>query len=334
MIHLRMCAPKAVAKDVLRILREDPAVTALSYVHGASLKPPGDVIDADVAREAANDLIDRIRHTGLPRTGTLHIDQVPTWISRPGFEAEEEAPGSSADSVVWADVTQRAYEDTEFNWTFTSFLTLATMLSSIAIVVDSQVLVIGAMVLGPEFGAIAAMGLALVRRRPAIMRRALRTLVGGFIFAIAVTIALSFVGRGLGWITVEDVTGPRPQTAFIYTPDKWSFIVAIIAAAAGVLSLTSSRIGGLSGVFISVTTIPAAGNIALATTFGDWSEVRGSALQLLVNIAGMAVAGWLVLALQQSIWSRVSIYRQRLVDRAAERNPRFRRRHDDYRSIH
>ena len=49
----------------------------------------------------------------------------------------------------------------------------------------------------------------------------------------------------------------------IYTPDKWSFIVALIAATAGVLSLTSRKSGALTGVFISVTTVPAAGNIAL-----------------------------------------------------------------------
>jgi len=42
-------------------------------------------------------------------------------------------------------------------------MTLATLLARIAIVVDSLILVISAMVLGPEFVAIAA--LALVRRR-------------------------------------------------------------------------------------------------------------------------------------------------------------------------
>jgi acyl-[acyl carrier protein]--UDP-N-acetylglucosamine O-acyltransferase len=63
-------------------------------------------------------------------------------------------------------------------------------------------------------------------------------------------------------VTLDDITGPRPDTAFIYTPDRWSFLVAIIAGAAGVLSLTSDRVGGLSGVFISVTTVPAAGNVA------------------------------------------------------------------------
>ena len=184
-------------------------------------------------------------------------------------------------------------------------MSLATLIAGIAIVLDSQILVIGAMVLGPEFGAIAALGVALVRRRPLLFAVAARALVIGFAVAIVVTSVAALAGRALGWITLEDITGPRPATAFIYTPDKWSFIVAILAAAAGVLSLTSARLGGLSGVFISVTTIPAAGNVALGLAFGAWDEVRGSGLQLVVNIVGMALAGCATLALQRVVWSRV-----------------------------
>ena len=96
---------------------------------------------------------------------------------------------------------------------------------------------------------------------------------------------------------------------------RGGLIVAVIAAAAGVLSLTSARVGGLSGVFISVTTVPAAGNIALGLAFGTGDEIRGSALQLLVNVTGMILAGWLTLAVQQAVWSRVSTYRARLLGR-------------------
>ena len=189
---------------------------------------------------------------------------------------------------------------------------LATLLAAIAIILDSQVLVIGAMVLGPEFGAIAALGVALVRRRYRLFGYALRTLVLGFLAAIVVTMLLALAARGLGWVSYANLTSARTETSFIYHPDKWSFIVAVIAAAAGVLSITSARLGGLSGVFISVTTVPAAGNVALGIAVGAWNEVSGSAEQLAINITGMALAGWLTLALQRALWSRVSIRRSRL----------------------
>jgi uncharacterized hydrophobic protein (TIGR00271 family) len=313
-LQLRIASPTDLTQGVLAAL-DDPAVSSLAVVKGASLRPQGDVVQADVAREAANDIIDRLRDLGVHRYGTVHIDPVPGWISQDGFDAERRAPGSGADSVVWTEVTQRAYADSELNWTYLSFMTLATLLASIAIVLDSQILVIGAMVLGPEFGAIAALGVALVRRRQALLAMATRTLVIGFVVAIAAATVAALLARVLGWITLADVTGPRADTEFIYSPDKWSFIVAVIAAAAGVLSLTSAKIGGLSGVFISVTTVPAAGNVALGFAFGVSDEILGSSLQLVVNLTGMALAGWATLALQHVVWSRVSLHRARLIRR-------------------
>ena len=219
-------------------------MSGLVVVPGAAIRPAGDLVLADIAREAANDIIDRLRAVGLHKEGTIEIQPVSTWLSRSGFDAEVKGSGSSADTVVWAEVAQRSYEETELNWSFLTFLTLATVIAAIAIVLDSQILVIGAMVLGPEFGAIAALGVALVRRRFALLALATRTLILGFMVAIAVTTVLALIGRALGWITLDDVIGPRPATAFIYTPDKWSFIVAVIAATAGVLSLTSRKAGG------------------------------------------------------------------------------------------
>ena len=315
MLHLRISAPTHLAEDVASLLTDDPAVSTVSVFRGASVKPAGDLVLADVAREGANEIIDRLREMGLHHEGTVHVEPVRTWMSRSGLDAEKRTPGSSADAVVWADVTQRAYQESELNWTYLSFMNLATLIAGIAIVLDSQILVIGAMVLGPEFVPIAALGLALVRRRYSLLALAGRTLVTGFAVAIAVTTVAALLGRALGWVTAADVTGPRPQTAFIYSPDKWSFIVAVIAAAAGVLSLTSAKVGGLSGVFISVTTIPAAGNVALGLAFGVESAVWDSTLQLVINIAGMTLAGWATLAFQQGAWRRLSARRARLVQR-------------------
>lgn len=310
-----MSVPEDLVDDVLACLRAEHAVSTISRVERGSLKPAGDLVIADVAREAANAIIDRLRELGLHRSGSLHVLPVPAWLSQEGYDAERTAPGASADAVVWTEVVHRAYDDSEPNFTYFTFMVLATTLASIAIVLDSQVLTIGAMVLGPEFGAIAALGVALVRSRWGLLRLSLRTLVSGFAVAIAATTLLSLLGRALGWVTVGDLS-QRPETAFIYSPDKWSFIVAIIAAAAGVLSITSAKVGGLSGVFISVTTIPAAGNVALGLAFGVWHEVWGSGAQLLLNLSGMAVAGWLTLAVQQLVWHKITRRRLRALRRA------------------
>jgi uncharacterized hydrophobic protein (TIGR00271 family) len=308
-LTIRVSVPEALSTQVVELLHADVAVSSLAVVRGASLDPPGDVVLADIAREGVNPVVDRLHELGVTDEGTIHVEPVQAWLSRRGLEAEKRTPGSSADSVVWVDVTQRAYEESELNWTYLSFMTLATLLASIAIVLDSQVLVIGAMVLGPEFVPIAALGLALVRRRRSLFGRAARTLILGFATSIVLATLAALLARWLGWVDIGDITGRRPDTEFIYSPDRWSFVVAVIAAAAGVLSLTSAKVGGLSGVFISVTTVPASGNVALGLAFGAWDEVRGSGLQLVLNLSGMALAGWATLALQSALWSRVSVRR-------------------------
>lgn len=322
MMRIRVVSTAAHTDHIVELLRHDSAISNVVVQRGISVKPRGDVIEADVAREGVNEIVDELLAMGIHQSGTIQLADVPTWMSQNGLDADRMTPGAGPDAVVWSEVTQTAYEDSEFNWTFVSFMFLATVLSSIAILLNSTILLIGAMVLGPEFGAVAALGVAMVRRRLSLLRRAVTTLVAGFVIAILATTILALIVRGLGWISVSDVVESRPDTAFIYTPDRWSFIVAVLAGAAGVLSLTANKLGGLSGVFISVTTIPAAGNVALGITFGLGDTIIGSSVQLLVNLAGMAVAGWLTLLVQQASWGKASAYRARLLKNRLRRGRR------------
>ena len=218
--------------------------------------------------------------------------------------------------MCWEAVIDESYAASRPTVSFHVFLVLATLLAAIAVITDSSVLVIGAMVVGPEFGTVAAIATGVVFRRPALAWRAARLLVMSFVVAIAVVALLSLLASLTGLVETEMVTRARPQTGFIWHPDRWSFIVALIAGAAGVLALTTARANAMVGVFISVTTVPAAGNLALA--IGTWapSEMRGSIAQLAVNIAGMVIAGILVLVLQRLLWGRVLRGSQRLFSRS------------------
>jgi uncharacterized hydrophobic protein (TIGR00271 family) len=94
----------------------------------------------------------------------------------------------------------------------------------------------------------------------------------------------------------------RPLTQFISHPDAFSVIVAALAGIAGILSLTSSKSGALIGVLISVTTIPAAGNAAVAVGYGNWSEWLGAVEQLVLNLALLVLAGVTTLAVQRRLY--------------------------------
>ena len=98
------------------------------------------------------------------------------------------------------------------------------------------------------------------------------------------------------------MTGPRPLTGFIWRPDEWSAVVAVLAGCAGVLSQTAGRSNALVGVFISVTTVPAAGDIALSLALGTPEHLLGATSQLGVNLLGMTAAGVTTLLVQRAVW--------------------------------
>ncbi len=303
-----MTLPTDLTERVLDVL-DDPRVTGLVVMPGAARQPQGDGVSCDVAREGATELLARLEAVGVTDHGTLSLETVDAAPNRRARSAEHEAFGAPDDGVVWPIVEEQASEGARRSWSFFVFLSLATTLAAIAVVLDSSILVVGAMVLGPEFAPVMSLAVAVVLRRPVLARRALVLLVTGLAVAVVVTLVLSLLARGAGWVTLDDVLAPRPQTDFIWHPDRWSFVVAVLAGVAGVLSLTSGRGNVLVGVFISVTTVPAAGNLGLGLAFLNGSEITGSAAQLGLNLSGMVVAGVSTLLVQR--WSGRVIGRRR-----------------------
>jgi uncharacterized hydrophobic protein (TIGR00271 family) len=149
---------------------------------------------------------------------------------------------------------------------------------------------------------LAGICVAVVTGRWSALRRSLRALLVGFPIAVGFTLLLTLLGRASGLVHRDMLDRTRPLTDFISHPDAFSFIVAFLAAIAGMLSLTSSKSGALIGVLISVTTVPAAGNAAVAIAFGELGAAGGSALQLALNLAGIIVAGTLTLLVQRRPW--------------------------------
>lgn len=191
-------------------------------------------------------------------------------------------------------------------------MVLAVILAAIAVLTDSPILVVGAMVVGPEFGTVAAVSVGLVLGKWGVAGRGAALLLGGFVVAIAVVTLLALIAAATPLVDPDMLSSPRPQTSFIYRPDAWSFIVAVVAGMAGVLAMTTNQGSALVGVFISVTTVPAAGNLALAVALGDAEELVGSLAQLSVNLAGMVVAGVVVVLLQRLLWKRLLLLSERL----------------------
>jgi uncharacterized hydrophobic protein (TIGR00271 family) len=299
MIHLRIVAPEDAAHKALEILHGSPAVLNVVHLHAAAKKPDGDLILCDVAREEASVIIGDLKELDIPRVGSIAVEHIETTLSDAAVAAEKAAPGLPSDAVVWEEVEQRTSENTELSVSFVAFMVLAMQIGAVGILLDQPILIVGAMVVGPEFGPLAGLSVALVQRRADLARRSLAALGIGFPAGIAMACLATVVFKAIGASPDDFLSGEHQLTGFISQPDFFSFFVAFVAGTAGILSLTNAKSGALIGVLISVTTIPAASNIGVAAAYGDWHDAGGAAGQLAINLTSIVLAGVLTLYVQR-----------------------------------
>ena len=136
--------------------------------------------------------------------------------------------------------------------------------------------------------------------------RSLAALAVGFPLGMTVAFLFSLIAKWTGLVDADFTIGEHQLTAFVSEPSTFSFIVALFAGAAGTLSLTSAKSGALVGVLISVTTIPAAAAIGIASAFADWPDWRGAVTQLAINLCAILIAGVATLLVQRTIFQRRS----------------------------
>jgi uncharacterized hydrophobic protein (TIGR00271 family) len=294
---MRVTCPPDTTEAVLGRLRRERGAAHVIVIRGAVVKPPGDLIEAEVAREAADELLADLCALDLERTGGITLSSPDTVLSDTADAAVQAAPGEPADALVWDELIERTGSDTQLTFTFLGLLTLACLIAVVGVVTDSPVTVVGAMVVGPEFGPLAALAVGLALRRADLIRGAALALGVGFPVAMLIATAGVLLSEWTGLIGTEVIRSAQ-QVDFIYQVGPFSLILALLAGAAGMLSLTSAKSAALIGVFISVTTVPAAAFAVIAITMGAWRTAGESALQLLVNLVGITVAGVIVLALR------------------------------------
>jgi uncharacterized hydrophobic protein (TIGR00271 family) len=303
-LHLRLITPADRTAEVVRLIERTVGTTHLAVVPGAARNPPGDLVMCDVAREAGDELIGGLRVLGIDESGSIAVENIDLSLSRRADKAEEEAPGEGVDAVLWEHLTDATHEESTLSVTYIAFLALATMIAACGVVLDNAILIVGAMAVGPEFGPLAGFCTALVQRAPRLAWRSFLALIVGFAAAMLVTVVFSYFMDRVNLFEQEMLAAERPNTNFIYHPDWFSFVVAVLAGAAGMLSLTSAKSGALVGVAISVTTVPAAANAAVAFSYQEYKQAWGSTEQLLLNLLGIVLAGTLTLLAQKFFWAK------------------------------
>jgi len=302
-LRVRVVSPSERTDELVAALLPVPGVVTLAVDRGTAVKPPGDVVVADVLRECANEVLERIEALGLD-DGEITLVDIGADQSDLADDARDEYPGRGVDVVVWDEFEQHVRTDGEPSLAFFSFMAIAAVIATVGIVVDSAVLIVGAMVVGPEYGPLAALAVAIYKRRGRPAVDALATLLGGLLLAITVSALCTsvFEAADTGVISANE----RFFTKFVTQPNIYSVIVAFSAGLVGIMAIGLGRSGALTGVVVSVTTIPAAAAIGVDASEGAWHNAGRGALVLLINVVCLTLGGVTALVLQRFLWAHVA----------------------------
>ena len=200
MVHLRIVVPSYQTEHVLDLLNNTPSVCNLIYLERAAQRPEGDVILCDVAREDASVIVSDPREFEVDREGSIAMEDIDSLTSEAAERAVQAATGMPTDAVVWEEVEARTSENIELSTSFLAFMVLAMLIAGAGILTDQLILIIGAMVVGPEFGPIAGLSVAAVQRRADLARRSFIALAVGFPLGITATFLGTLALDGLDLI--------------------------------------------------------------------------------------------------------------------------------------
>jgi uncharacterized hydrophobic protein (TIGR00271 family) len=301
MLHVRVVSPPGSTDHLVERLSADPGVRNLVVMPGAARRPEGDAVQFDLLTRFANPVLRELR-ARVQDHGSVVIQNVDAAIDGPGDPGDHSSQRYGEVPPVWEMVESKIREGGQYPLSFYALLVIAGLIGAVGILTNSQILIVAAMVVGPEYGAIMATALGFDKADGHAVRQGLAALIKGFALAVVATLVFGLLIRWSGDTPRLYEAGVRPVSDLINSPNVFSVIVAVLAGVVGVVSLTESRANALIGVFISVTTIPAASDMGLSVAYGSWPEARGSTFQLLLNVVVLVAVGALGLGLQRSIW--------------------------------
>ena len=273
--HVRLVSAPDRTDVLLEALASDPGVSSLVVLPGAARQPGGDAVQFDLRPGSANSVFRQLKelHRRPPQGGRRpvrgrYFGEPPEPASRHFVMQRDVAP-------VWEVVEARIRSDAVYAPSFYILLAIAGLIGAVGILTNSQILIVGAMVVGPEYNAIMGVALGIDRRVRRPVLRGLLALLAGFAAAVFVTLLFGLAIRWSGHTPELYSAGVRPVSDLINNPNLFSVVVAVLAGIVGVVSLTEARASALIGVFISVTTIPAAADVGLSLAYSSWGEARG-----------------------------------------------------------
>ena len=182
--HVRLVSTPDRTDGLLEALDSDPGVSGLVVLPGAARRPGGDAVQFDVEPGSANSVFRQLESFTGGHRKAVAVEYVDATLGEPPelpsrhFLVQRDLP------PVWELVEARIRSDAVYAPSFYALLAIAGLIGAVGILTNSQILIVGAMVVGPEYNAIMGVALGLDKRTRRPVLRGLLALLAGFTAAV------------------------------------------------------------------------------------------------------------------------------------------------------
>ena len=149
MLRVRVVSPAGLTGQLLEWLSAAPGVQNLLVLPETVTRPEGDAVHFDLRDGAANPVFQELRNLGLVRQGSISVERVDATLTDAGSARETSALGRET-APVWEMVEAIIRGGAIYPPSFYGLLIIAGLIGAVGILTNSQILIVGAMVVGPE----------------------------------------------------------------------------------------------------------------------------------------------------------------------------------------
>lgn len=272
-----------------RILEEIESVggiVSLSRQKGASLTPPGDVLNIYATDDATRSLLSVLSDLEVPKEGTVSLSEPTSLLSG----EHQQLIDKESNETIWDDMAFLLRRDTNLSVNYLLLMALAGAITAAGLWSDTLHLIIGSMIIAPAFEPLLRMPLGLITRAKELIPSGLISTGAGY---LALALGAVFATLTLSLWEPE----VRPGLAEQRWVEYWSslsfagVLISCFGAIAGPVIVSAQRSVMTVGVMITLALIPSMGIVGMGLATGD------------LTLAGQGFIRWLVDALLVTVMS-------------------------------
>jgi Domain of unknown function (DUF389) len=279
-------------------------VIGLARVTGGSLKPPGDLLQADVLNRDADEVLRRARRRvdDGNRKITVVISETKAVIDR----EREALIENDADESLWEEMESDLRNHGRVSVNFIVLMALGGAISAAGLLsepVPRAIAFVGASIIAPGFEPAAKLAQGLILGRARVCWRALTSLLLGYAVLGAAAAGLTAIASLL------HAGAPRAQVttdalAWLERLEVIPVAASACAAVAGVLMVVSLRDLYVVGPLMVLVMIPGVALMGAALAVGEWRIALEALTRVGVDMALVVALGAAVFAWKQRAFHR------------------------------